>query len=196
MRRRKKKKLINSKALIAIFFSFIMVSSILSMIFGGNNPPADTLEYEGYEFTREDSFWVIKINEEMLRFHYFPTELSKLNVSEEAIERIKSTKMIYISSPVLTEDRDFTSLASFELTNFFASQKVYSSQAISDNNTGYALPLITCQNSTVFVPVITFRNANQSQLILEDDCIIIEAQNSQDYLRVKDKLMLEYMGIK
>ena len=195
MRKRKKKKLIENKALIAIFFSFIMVSSILSMIFGGYNTPQDTLEYGDYEFTRDESFWVIKVNDELLRFHYFPTEVEHLNVSSEAINRIKSTRMVYIASPVLTEDRDYTSLASFEMVNFFADQKVYAVQSISDNNTGYTLPLITCENATAFVPVITFRNSTESQLIMEEDCIVIEAQNSLDYIRIKDNLMLKYVGI-
>ena len=197
MRRRKKKKLIENKALMAIFFSFIMVSSILSIIFGGYNAPQDNeLEYEGYTFTRGENFWTVEVNGSLYKTHFFPTELSDLNVSPEITARIKSTKMAFISAPVLTEDKEFTSVASFELANFFIENDIYMVQAISDNNSGYNLPLIDCQNATAFVPVITFKNSTPSQAIMQDDCIVIEAANSQDYVRLKDKIILEYLGIR
>lgn len=193
--RRRRKKLISTKMLLSIFISFILVTSILGFIFGGSTTTAEQLEYGGYRFTRELDYWTFKVGSQTVKLNHFPTELSAINVSDEAISRIKATKMVYVSAPINAENIDYIGVATYELSNFLIDSSIFAVQGISDNNTGYALPLIDCQNATPFVPVITFENTNQTQVIMKGDCIVLEAKYSQDFLKLKDKIVLKILGI-
>ncbi len=193
--RRPRKQLISNKVLISIFISFIMVTSIMGFIIGSFRTAEEELEYKNLLFTKSGNYWETEINDMKIRTTYFPSELEDINVSEDALSKLKSTKMIYITTPVQGPNLDAISLASFELADFLTPFQIFSQAAISDNNTGYALPLITCQNATLFVPVISIENANQTQAYLEGDCIILEAQYAQDFIRLKDKIILKFVGI-
>ena len=72
---------------------------------------------------------------------------------------------------------------------------IYLRKGFTTNNS-FSLPVITCRDSTLMVPVIYFRNGNTTNIHLEDDCIIAEAGSDADFIKVKDRLiygMLEVM---
>lgn len=195
MRRRPRKRLISNKVLLSVFISFIMVTSILGFIFGSGTQTEDELEYNGFKFRRVANYWELDTGNSKVKVNFFPTELTDVNVSDDVLTRIKSTKMIYISAPIQGENTDFIGLTIFELSDFLMDYGIYAQQAISDNNTGYALPLITCQNATLFVPVITFQNTNQTLASLIEDCIVLEAKFPQDFVKLKDKIVIKFLGI-
>lgn len=193
--RRPRRKLVSNKVLVSLFISFIMITSILGFILGGFTQTKEELEYNNHKFTRSGNYWETEVSNIKARVNFFPTELEDVNVSDEVISRIKSTKMVYITKPMQGNNLEAIGLASFELADFLVPLQIFSQAAISDNNTGYALPLLTCQNTTIFVPVISFENANQTQAYLNEDCIIIEAQYAQGFIQLKDKIILKFLGI-
>ena len=45
------------------------------------------------------------------------------------------------------------------------------------------------------VPVIYFKQSNETKVIIDDDCIIAEARNNIDILRIKDRLLYSMLGV-
>lgn len=62
------------------------------------------------------------------------------------------------------------------------------------NNT-FDMPIITCEDATPVVPIIYFKQSNQTKVSLEENCIIVEARNNIDILRIKDRLLYSMLGI-
>ena len=58
----------------------------------------------------------------------------------------------------------------------------------------YFLPVIGCENSTPFVPVIYFNVSNETSIVEKNDCIVINAQQAE-FLRTGDLLVYTYHGV-
>ena len=71
---------------------------------------------------------------------------------------------------------------------------IFSSFGFKENFTE-RIPLITCENTTQFVPVVDFREANDTKVFLEDGCIIINGNRETDFIRAKDKIIYTLFGI-
>ncbi|MEK6948680.1 MAG: hypothetical protein AABX34_00555, partial [Nanoarchaeota archaeon] len=56
-------------------------------------------------------------------------------------------------------------------------------------------PIITCNQSTNFVPVIYFKSSNATKVYLDNNCITAEALTQADVIRVKDRLVYGILGI-
>ena len=172
-----------------------MVTSILGFIFGSFKGEEQQMEYNKHTFTRTGNYWETKVSNVNVKLNFFPTELTDVNVTNDTIAKLKSTKMIYITTPTQGSNLDYISLTAFELADFLTTFQIFPQRGILDNNTNYTLPLINCESATQYVPVIKIENANQTQAYLDGNCIIIEAQYGQDFLRVKDKIILKFLGI-
>ena len=73
MRREKKK--INTKATIALVIAFLMVSSIVGFIFGGQTD--GSLNYNGFKISANANNKIIaKVNNQQLEFYYPPADVA------------------------------------------------------------------------------------------------------------------------
>jgi hypothetical protein len=74
-------------------------------------------------------------------------------------------------------------------------------------NSTYALPIITCNDSTENVPVVYFREGsatsttnrtnttNTTNIHLEGSCIIAEAKTNAGFVMAKDRLLYGILGV-
>jgi len=56
-------------------------------------------------------------------------------------------------------------------------------------------PVITCDDASDFVPVVYFKGSNTTNVYVENSCIIAEASNPADIIRIKDRLVYGILGI-
>ena len=63
------------------------------------------------------------------------------------------------------------------------------------NQTKYNAPIITCSDATNFVPVIYFAKGNATKIYMEGSCVIAQAGNHADVIRLKDRLVYGILGI-
>ncbi|MFH1399407.1 MAG: hypothetical protein ABIG95_04835 [Candidatus Woesearchaeota archaeon] len=190
----KRKKQVSNKTILTVFIVFIIVTSLLGIMFSGYTNQSNQQEYNSHKFKAVGNFWTTEINKHQVQVHYFPTEVNTLNFTEDITPFLKTTQMAYIAIPTEGLYLDFIGLAAYELAQSFAEYGIYPVQGLSDSNTGYELPIVTCANATSTVPVIIFEQSNQTAAFLDSNCIHIQGSGN-DFVMLKDALVLRLWGI-
>ena len=85
-------------------------------------------------------------------------------------------------------------LAQYNMALTLNNVNIYLRKGFTQNNT-FNLPIITCENATFAVPIIYFKQSNETKITIEDNCIIAEAINAVEILRIKDRLLYSILGI-
>jgi len=175
--------------------ALILITSMLGVIFGGYNQPADEFEYNGYQFERVQNKWLFEANGRTIQVDSYPSSVESINISPQIMSSIKSTRMLFVSVPTQGTNLDYIGLASYELSEFLRQEGLYAVAGISDDNTGYNLPLIDCTNATAPIPVVILQQSNQTSVTEQNNCITISARSGIDFIRIKDKIIFEFLGI-
>ena len=191
MRRKPKdKKKINT--IMAVFIAVIMISSMAGMMMNNND---SQLSYNGHKFKMADNQIYTEINGETYFFYYFPADLESLNTSEEIKANLKGLQMFYFTFDPDSESLSYIDKARFDLSNDLAKTEFFFANAKTKESDSYDVPIITCDNSTTFVPVIYFKEGNRTGFFQEGNCIIAESQTKEGFLALKDKLLYIILGV-
>lgn len=174
-----------------IFISFIMVSSVIGFLYGGER---DQFKYKDLKFTRTQNQWSTIINDRQLTFDYFPTDVEQINISSDIITILLNKPEIDTTSQVNDTFSEEIALAQYNMGLTLNNLNVYIRRGFTQNNT-FNLPMITCENATMAVPIIYFKQSNETKITIEDNCIIAEARNNIDILRIKDRLLYSMLGM-
>ena len=180
---------------MVIFMAAIMVLSVFGVVFFGYNQSPDKVKYNGIPFTRKGSQWSATINSKEAFFDYFPAEVENINISRDIISRLSNKAEIdatYSYNATFAEDM---ALAVYGLSQALALHFNTYVRAGFTEKTIYKAPIITCANSTAFVPVIYFKSSNETSIYTQDSCIIIESGKGTDFIRIKDRLLYALFGI-
>lgn len=181
-----------SKILISVFIAFIMITSVIGFMFG--QYAAEQYKFRDYKFTRTEQGFSLVINKKEVYFNYFPTEANISDFDTRIDDRIKSTKMFYLTYDYNTSHASTLGGIAYDLALTLDKFDVFV-QPTFTNKTSFNVPIITCANATMFVPVIYFKETNQTRAYLAANCIILEAESEIDLLRLKDRLLYGFFGI-
>jgi len=184
-----------TSAIWALFIAFIMVSSVIGYaIFGGG--AAQKQSYGKYKFTRTEQGWFTKIDNQKVFFNFHPLELENINLSQDIIDSIKNTNMLYLAFDPEQRYLDYIDLTRFQLTeSFWALFQIYPESAVTSSSSKYNMTIINCTNATSTVPVIFFKQSNETGFDKQDDCIILQSADGFGFLRLKDRLLYGLLGI-
>ena len=151
--------------------------------------------YNGQEFIRTEDYWLTRVGNGNLKTHYHPLDVENINVSDEIINKLKNTQMFYTTFDPNQETLSFIDLVRFDIKPMLAMKNIFLVDGILENTSNYNLPIITCENTTAFVPVILFKESNQTKIYLENDCIIAESPYDLNQVRIKDRLLFAIFNI-
>jgi len=190
MRKKESKK---KQVLLSVVIAVIMVSSILGYMFGREEP--NTVEYNKLKFYQKNFLWATKINGVEVVFHNFPSAVEYINISDEIFSRITSTLEVdstYDQNSSFVED---IALAQHSLEQIFSNFfNIYLRKGLTTKS-NYNIPIITCADATPVIPVLYFKTGNTTVVYMENNCIIAEARNGNEFLNIKDRLMYGLLGI-
>ena len=191
---RKKNKQKNNKIGLwaVIVIVILMLSSTIGYVFKGNS----NKKYGDSSFSRtDDGTWYTKINGKQIAFNYFPSDIEDINLSNEIINKIKNTSMVYFTYNPENNYREGIAVINLELTNILLRDfKVYSANGLTKNNT-FNTPIIGCNNATTLIPVIYFNESNQTNIYLNNNCIVLNGRTGNDFLALKERLLYGLFGI-
>ena len=191
---KRKKKKINYSLIMAIFIAVVMMTSIMGYMWQGGDG-GETVKMGDYTFSRVSSYWQVKYEGQFLKFSYLPDTLLDINVTDVAIEKMLATKMVYTTSDVNDVYAESIAQTIFELRKELGENlMVFLVNGFTENTT-YNLPIITCDNATQFVPVMLLKEGDSSRIYLDGECIVFEAKETYQFIRLKDKLLYKMYGI-
>ncbi|MBI2133730.1 hypothetical protein HYU11_03550 [Candidatus Woesearchaeota archaeon] len=183
------------KIAVSLFLGFIMITSVIGIVLVNYGSNSGELNYKGQRFSRlADGSLQAKIDGKDVIFLYFPAEVEGINVSREIIDLIRGTRMVYMTSDYYGNFSKTIGIAGYNLGLALSDvYSIFSVQGFVQNVT--ALPVISCNNATSSVPVIMFREGNETGIYKEGDCIIIESSDSDGFIKARDRLFYGVSGI-
>ena len=182
---RKKK---NTGVIVSIFLAVLMVSSIAGYIANQNS---GSIRYKGKKFTQTTDGWKTTIDGQTHYFAYAPPEVESIDFPSMNLQSAVEIDMTY--DPL---DRYKESIAQslFELSSSLGQKKIYLRQGFTSKNE-FGLPIITCNDSSATVPVISFRDSNTTGIRQENNCLIVESNNDQSFRFYADRIAYHILGV-
>jgi len=163
-----------------------MVTSVVGFIFGGYT---QTTRYNGIKFTDSPQGWKANINDHLFYFTFLPSDLNFIEFPESL--DLTNIKQIDITSDANSTSKEEIASAVFELSSILSKAGIFVRQGFIANNT-FNRQILTCEDSTQFVPVIFFDTGNDT-IKHEGNCIIVESETS--FVALADGLAYKMLGI-
>ena len=165
-----------------------MISSVFGVLFYGFGSSGKLeLDYKNFKFINRGKFWTTNINGVEALFTFFPSDVENIKTEQNAINRLKNIAEIDATSNFNDTFAEQIALAQYQIGITLNNFNIFVRNGFAASNK-YNANLITCTNSTKFVPVIFFKSSNETKITLENDCIIAEASKKEDVLKLKDRI--------
>ncbi|MBR9677603.1 hypothetical protein GOV04_05680 [Candidatus Woesearchaeota archaeon] len=156
--------------------------------------------YNGFSFIKYDGLWWTQLSlygdVYFLPLHFGPRESKQVPITGQLSKSFDASNQVYITfDPEQTTGLQYTALAASEIG--LSLKKALLRQGIAactKNNSDacYNRPIITCDNTEL--PVIYLEHSNNTQIILDDNCIIVQGQN-EELVRATDRMLLTWYQI-
>ncbi|MBD3203067.1 hypothetical protein GF327_02135 [Candidatus Woesearchaeota archaeon] len=198
MRKKRKNREKRQKILIAVMSAIFLISSIAGVVLyqGNSQDNSIILNVSGnfYDFTREQNYYTVAANKKTLRVYNLPYEVDYINISEDILDKLSDSRMLFFSFDPGVEDLTYVDFIRFEMGNQFREKGIYVIEGVSQQSEIYNLPVITCENATQFIPVLLFSGSNTTKVFEKDNCIHIQSR-SRGFIKVMDKINYKLNGI-
>lgn len=180
---------------LAIIITLSMVGSIFGVVL--SNYQSDNIKYGKYSFTITNTgTYKVKIDGKMMEFLYYPSELERIHVDPGIKYKILNAQVItLIFDPVESNDSlEFIDYIRYDIQNQIPKQTVF---GITQQSDKYLMPVLSCDNATVEVPLIVVHNSDNTSIVLDnnnDNCIIMNAR-LREVIAAKDRLVYLVNGV-
>ena len=179
---------------LILFIVFIMIGTSVSFVFFGFSPATERVKYNGFSFVNNGNIWIAKINGREAAFSFLPSEVESVSAFEDFSKRLQGKFEIDVTYDLNSTYKESIALAHHQMGLTLAAYSIFVRKGFTANNT-FNLPIITCDNATINVPVVYFRQGNTTNINIENNCIIAEASANADFIRVKDRLLYGMLGV-
>lgn len=197
-RRKKQQTLLSGKNAIGIFVILLMVLSGVGFIMDMGRGGTNSGEYNGYDFRQtEQGRWVVEIDGRQIAFSYHPSLVDYINVSSEAISRLRNTQGLHVTfdpkDQYVGDIEDIRFEMDNELWSLFGMDTYPGVIAESEDYPGF--PVIDCGDGTATVPVLKFVSGDETKVEYSGNCITAVADTRDDFLRLKERIYYGLLGV-
>lgn len=190
---KKPKTRITKEVIWSIAIGVIMILSIAGAFVSDNNS-GDTSSYGKFKFTYVNNQYVSKLDGKERQFVFFPAEVENIAIPDEAKNALlMSPQIIMTFKPV--EDTSGIDFARFELASAFFEKGKSILEGVAGLDSRYRLPYLDCKNATAYTPVIYFEASNKTEITIKDNCIILNAETQEDFVKLKDRMLYAIYGV-
>lgn len=192
MRRRRDDSRKGQKFMVYLM-GFIMVGSVFGVIFYGYGGGVNSIREKGFKFVDNGNYWETNVDGQLAIFTYLPSQVEPITIDDFVINRLKNVVQIDTTSDFNDTFVESIALAQFQMGVTLNNFGIFVRGGFTTENQDF--PVLTCGDSTNFVPVIYFKSSNETNVYMEDNCIIAEALSENDVLGIKDRLVYGILGI-
>jgi len=175
----------------------VMFGSLFTFVFfgfgGGSGSSSGNTNYNGFQLIDRGTFWSTDIDGREAFFTYHPDNLGFIFVNNEEIDKLKDVIQIDVTSDFNDTYSEAIALAQFQMSSTLTNFNIFIRTGFTTPQSNH--PVISCKDSSNFVPVIYFKSSNVTSVYSEENCIIIETLNQEDNIRIKDRLVYGILGI-
>lgn len=179
---------------LILFIVFIMIGTTFSFVFFGFSPATERVKYNGVSFVNNGNIWIAKINGREAAFSFLPSEVESVSAFEDFSKRLQGRFEIDVTYDSNSTYKESIALVQHQMGLTLAAYNIFMRKGFTANNT-FNLPVITCDNATMNVPVVYFKYGNATNIRMENNCIIAEASTNADFIKAKDRLLYGMLGV-
>lgn len=201
MRRYKKKNTEKrNQVIMALFISFLMISSIVGFVVSSSSNYSNSYEFNGQKFEIDvnNNVLITEIDDKEYYFYNYPE--SVIPIPDSAVNDLLSANM---PGPFLTFDPSSSAqelqvvdLVRSELDIFFQDKGIFFSAGVYPVPVApYTnFPVLDCENATQGSPVIKFINSSLTNVSYENHCLRLEGSGFT-MVQLRDSLLYSLLGI-
>ena len=184
--------------LMSLFIVALLVISVVALAYSFNTESSGAQskkKYGEYEFLVTEQYLTTNFEGLDLVFQHYPEDVSYTNVSL-VTERLRKGGEVYSTSdPELLLGSEI-SITQFEIGTISGIKHgTFLNVSFTEENDLGTLP-VTCEDATPSTPVIFFNSSNStSEIIEENDCVIVNFQTDLDFYRIRDKIVYDLIEI-
>lgn len=193
MRRKQGNKLFSKRNVVSGFIVFVMVTSVIGFMWGGDNGYKSE-KYNGKKFILNEKGWSTTINGAEFTFDFFPSDIENIEIGGNNVFRLKNAIEIDMTYDVNDSKSESLALVQYKIGVELAKTNIYLRAGMT-NETEYGNQVITCDDATAAVPVIYLRSSNSTKIYSEDNCIIAESGDEMGLMMIKDRILYTFLGI-
>ena len=182
------------KKVIVLFMTGLMVISVFSVIFFGGGSSQGSVTENSAKFVRIGQSWSTQIDKQEARFTYLPSDVEDITLSSEILNTLKNTIEIDTTYDSNSTYNQSYALAQYQMGVTLQNFNIFVRSGVTDNVSD-RISIITCNDSTPIVPVVYFKDSNETKISLVENCIIAKVSSASDAIRVKDRLLYGRFGI-
>jgi hypothetical protein len=193
-KKEEEKKRQRNQIIIGIILVVVMFGSVFGLVTMNfdNSGNEDAINYNGYEFVNQGSYWYTNINDKPYAFQYNPYQIQEsFNLTTQDLKPLNS----YSGMPLYINSFDNLN-AEGEIYRVFNDVALRIQRACLDDN-GTAsedcpkdLPLKDCSNNFIIV-----RKGDLEMIYQKDNCVFIEGP-PESLIRLADDYLFRVTGIK
>ena len=171
------------QVIIGVALIIIMFFSIAAYSFQKEDRGSNTkVEYNGFEFVKQNDLWILNTNGINLAFKYNPNEIEEIGGSLNLLDSY-SNQPLYISSENIETIQEI-----YQNMNLFVlriREACLDEKECKDN-----LPVKTCEDNFIII-----KKAELSKIYQQDNCVFIEGKK-EDLIKLSDEFMFKILGIR
>ena len=172
----------------------IMIGTSFSVFLFNASPQSQVVKYNDIKFRNNGNAWLANIDGKTAAFSFLPGDVQNITSSSELPFLLRNKIEIDTTSSLNDTYKAAIALAQHQMGLTLGNYNLYVRRGFDSNNT-FNFPVITCYNATQNVPVVHFQSANSTEIIIEKNCVIVNAQAEEDIIKAKDKLVYIIVGV-
>ena len=187
-----------NKRLMSLVLTALMVLAIGGIWAANANSGPDKIMYGNTEFKLEilpeannNYVYTTDVNDIGIYFYSLPLQTFSVNSTGNLTALLRPAQYIALSSSPGLQYASLHDLIRFELSKY--SGKLVVGGVLTKNESSQ-LTQLTCANATIEMPVIELHESSESSILVEDNCVFINASNQQLAL-IRDRLLYSMVGI-
>ena len=171
--------------IIGMILIFIMFFSVIGYSFRGREDNGvKKIDYNGFEFTKQNDFWFTEIGNFQFVFKYNPNEIERIDSKLKYLENYYE-KPLYISSE--NKDAELEIYRNLDPRFNQIVQRIQPACLDGENCTG-DLPVKTCEDNFIII-----KESNVSRIIQEENCVFIEGKQ-ENLIKLADEFLFKLLG--
>lgn len=178
---------------MSIFISFLMITSVFAVVFYGYTSESDSLRYGKHRFRLTELGYELRFERNNYYFEILPNQVEDLIIGKDVNKLLKNSEAIIITSDPDSYYIQDIALATYHINEFMLNhEKPVGVGFTKENEFSH---IITCDNSTIYYPVIEIKESEDSFTKLEGNCIIIGFSSAYDLKAITSRMLYDYLGV-
>lgn len=189
--KRKKEHSRRNNLILGVLLAGIMIFSGFGIFSDQGNT---SIYYGKYKLSvsNEGRYLFMKYNGNDMIFYNAPADIR--NISDAGvIQKLKESRFLITTFDPLQNPNNLVIIdkTRFDLGDAFDKEVI---PGVTRQGKGYEFPVYTCENASEFIPVLYFNESNETSIINNNNCIILNGNNT-GMLELRDFILYSMIGV-